>query len=257
MNPKGYKEVYLERHGRPQAITLEAYVQIQAIIEASLICVYCLKGHTKENPQVAEKVCLGCFLKRRTNSPTNLSFVSEVPSEYAERYGYKVYTFTDREGFLYLTDSHRKINEPLERSISATLRHYGYAVPEQYTLKSGKMVDLNAHSWRSIYGDFKSSPVVMATYHEYYGDHLDASFLLYKDGTIVEFSRRKKQHRTWYEQAKAEIEATYKPHQGYVVGIDEDGHPYTAYQLADHHMYEGIVARARQEYAQTHKEEAK
>ncbi len=257
MNPKSYKEVYLERHGRPQAITIQAYEQIQAIIQAHLICVYCCIEYTNERPQVAENVCVGCFLKHRDQPPRDLTFLGEIASAYAERYGYKVYTFRDREGFLYITDSHRKINEPLERSISATLRHYGYPLPEHYTLKTGKAVDLNAHSWRNIYGDFKSSPVVMATYHEYYGDHLNTAFLLYRDGTMIEFSRRKKQHRTWYEQVKAEIEATYRPHQGYVVGTDEDGHPYTSYQLADHHMYEGIVARASHEYTQTHKEEAK
>ncbi len=253
MNPKGYKEVYLERHGRPQAITLQAYEQIQAIIQAHLICTYCCVGYTDANPQVAENVCVACFLKHRDQPPRDLTFLGEVASEYAERYGYKVYTFMDSKGFLYITDSHRKINEPLERSISATLRHFGYAVPEHYALKTGKTVDLNAHSWRNIYGDFQRSPVVMATYHEYYGDHLATAFLLYRDGTIVEFTRRKGKLRQWYNEAKAEIETTYKPNQGYVVGTDEDGHPYTSYQLAEHHMYEGIVARARHEYTRTHK----
>lgn len=248
------KDIYLEHHGRPHTIPLAVYEQIKALVQASLVCQYCTKQYTAENPMVVENVCLGCFLKHRDMPPRDLTFLGEVASDYAERYGYKVYKFTDRKGFIYITDSHRKISDPIEQSISATLRHYGFPVPEQYTLKSGKTVDLNAHSWRSIYGDFHTSPVVMATYHEYYGDHLATAFLLYRDGTSVEFTRRKKQHRTWYEQAKAEIEATYRPHQGYVVGTDSEGRPYTAYQLNDHHMYEGIVARARQEYTQTHKE---
>ncbi len=215
---------------------------------------YCCNGYTAESPQVAENVCLGCFLKHRDSPPRDLTFLGEVPSDYAERYGYKVYKFKDRRGFLYITDSHRKISDPLEESISATLKHYGYPVPEQYSLKTGKTVDLNAHSWRSIYGDFITSPVVMATYHEYYGDHLDTAFLLYRDGTSVEFTRRKKQLRTWYEEAKADIEATHRPNQGYIVGTDGDGHPYTSYQLYDHHMYPGIVKRAVAAYNQTHKE---
>ncbi len=215
---------------------------------------YCCNGYTDANPQLAENVCLACSLKHPDTQPRDLTFLGEIPSEYAERSGYKVYRFKDRKGFIYITDSHRKINEPIKQDISATLRYYGYAVPEQYTLKTGKTVDLSTLSWRSIYGDFQSSPVVMATYREYYGDHIATAFLLYRDGVIDEFTRRKKQHRTWYEQAKQEIEATYKPHQGYIVGTD-DGHPSTAYQLAEHHMYPGIVARAQQGYNQTHKDD--
>jgi len=247
-----YKEIYLESRGHPHAITLEAYEQIIAIIKAHLICVYCLKGYTKENPQVAENVCLGCFLKRRTNSPTNLRFVNEVPSEYAERHGYKIYKFMNAQGFVYITNSHRKLNDTIDQDNRATLLHYGYQVPEHYTTnKGGKEVDLNTNSWSAIYGDFQTSPVVLATYHETYGDHLDAVFLLYRDREPVEFTRRKKQHRTWYDEAKAEIEATYRPNQGYIVGSGLDEYDRTVYQLYDHHMYPGIVARASHEYTQT------
>src|SRR5438105_10865027 len=154
MNPKGYQEIYLDYHGHPQAITPQAYEQIVAIIKAHLICVYCCNGYSQENPQVAENVCLGCFLKARTNSPTDLTFVGEVPSEYAERYGYQVYTFMDGQGYVYLTNSQNKLNDRLDRDIRQTLLHYGYSVPERYTLKGGREVDLNAHSWLSIIGDF-------------------------------------------------------------------------------------------------------
>src|SRR5713101_898380 len=256
VNPKDYKEVYLEhRDHHPQAITLEAYEQIIAIIKANLICTYCCKGYTDQRPQIAENVCLACFFTHRDQPPSDLTFLGEVPSEYADRYGYKIYKFKDRKGFLYTIDSHSKINEPLDQSISATLRHYGYTVPEHYTLKTGKTVDLAANCWRSIYGDFQTSPVVIATYKEYYGDHIDNVSLLYRDGTNDEYTRRKKQLRTWYEETKAEIEATYKPHQGYIVGTDADGRPHTTYQLGEHHMYEGIVARAVAECHQTHKED--
>lgn len=248
-----YKEIYLEGTSHPIAITPQAYEQIVAIIKANLICAYCLKGYTQENPQVAENVCKACFLKHRTNTPTNLIFVSEVPSEWAERYGYTIYKFVDPQGYVYQTDSHRKLNDTIERNIRATLLHYGYKVPEHYTLKGGKEVDLNTFSWSAIYGDFKTSPVVMATYHENYGDHIDTAFLLYRNRDPVEFTRRKKQMRDWYDEAKAEIEATYKPHQGYIVGKDPDGELLTVYQLYDHHMYLGIVARACEAYG---KEEA-
>jgi len=248
-----YKEVYLEYHGHPQAITPQAYEQIRAIIKAHLICVYCLHGYTQANPCVAENVCLACFLKRRTNSPTNLIFVGEIPSEYAERYGYKIYQFVDPDGYVYITNSHNKLNDSLERDIRATLVHYGYHVPERYTLKSGTEVDLNTYSWRSIYGDFQTSPVIMATYHEYYGDHIATAFVLYRDRDPLEFSKRKNPTRQWYLASKAELVATYTPHEGYIVGTGAEGEDQTAYQLSDSHLYPGIVARARSAYEQENK----
>src|SRR5438876_588571 len=158
-----YKEIYLESTSHPLAITPQAYEQIVAIAQAHRLCTSCLKGYTQENPCVAENVCLGCFLKRRTNPPTNLTFVGEVPSEYAERYGYKIYQFVDPQGFVYIFNSHQKLNDTIEQDIRATLLHYGFTVPEQYTLKSGKVVDLNGFSWHTIHGDFHTSPVVLAT----------------------------------------------------------------------------------------------
>jgi hypothetical protein len=248
-----YKEIYLESTGHPLAITPQAYEQIVVIAQAHSICTYCFKGYTQENPCVAENVCLGCFLKRRTNSPTNLIFVGEVPSEYAQRYGYQVYKFVDPQGYVYITHSHNKLNDKIEQDIRATLLHYGFRVPEHYILKSGTEVDLNTYSWRRIYGDFHTSPVVIATYHEYYGDHLTTAFVLYRDRDPLEVSKRKNPTRQWYLESKAAIEATYTPLHGYIVGTGADGEDRTAYQLSDHHFYPGIVARARHTYDQENK----
>jgi hypothetical protein len=66
----------------------------------------------------------------------------------------------------------------------------------------------------------------------------------------LEFTRRKNPMRQWYNEAKAEIEATYQPHIGYVVSSGQEGEDRTAYQLYDHHLYPGIVARACQAYDQ-------
>lgn len=256
MSPKGYKEVYLDYHGHPQAITLEAYEQISAIITANLICMYCCNGYTDANPQIAENVCLACFLKHRDTPPRDLSFLGAVPSEYAERYGYKIFKFVDAQGYVYLINSHQKLNDSLAQDIHATLVHYGFTVPERYTLKQGEAVALSAHAWSRIYGDFKTSPVILATYHETYDNHLATAFLLYRDRDPLELSKRKNPTRHWYLASKAAIEATYQPHQGYIVGTGADGEDRTAYQLYDYHLYPGIVALAQQEYTQTHTENA-
>lgn len=246
-----YKLIYLESTSHPLAITPQAYEQIATIAKAHLICTHCLNGYTQDNPQVAENVCLACFTKwRQRNNQTSLTFVGEVPSEYAQRYGYKVFKFLDSQGYVYLRNSQQKHNDSMEQEIHVTLLHYGFIVPERYTLKSGTMVDLTVHSWRVIYGDFRSWPVVLATYREYYGDQNDTAFLLYRDREPLEISKRRNPTRQWYQESKAELEATYTERRGYIVGTDVDGEPHTAYHLYDSHMYPGIVARAKKEYDQ-------
>jgi hypothetical protein len=247
-----YKEIFLESTSHPVAITPEAYEQIVVIAQANRLCAHCLKGYTQANLQVSENVCLACFQKRRAkDNQTQLTFAGTVPSEYAERYGYQVCKFLDQQGYVYLTTSHHRLNDTIERDIRATLVHYGFTVPQRYTLKGGKEVDLNTYSWRAIYGGFTTSPVVVATYHEYYGDHVDAAFLLYRDREPLEFSKTRNPVRLWYREAKAAIEATYTPHQGYIVGTGVEGEDRTAYHLYDHHLYPGIVARARSAYEQS------
>ncbi len=249
MSPKEYKEVYLEyRDHHPQAITLEAYEQIVEIIKTNLICMYCCKGYTDQMPQVAENVCLACFLKHRDSPPSDLTFVGEASSDFDREHGYKRYKFLDSRGFVYLRYSTDGINDTWERDIRATLMHYSFTVPDAYTLKTGSVVALVASAWKQIYGDFKTFPVLLVTYSEYYGNHIKAVWLLYKDGTYVEFTRRVKKLRTWYDEAKAEIVATWKPYQGYVVSTGADGEDRTAYTIEDHHLYPGIVARATAAY---------
>lgn len=247
---EGYKEIYLEYRSRPYIVTPQAYEQVKAIIQASLICKFCLRAYSEANPQVAENVCLGCFLLHRDVPPRDLTFVGEATSEYAIRSGYKTYKFLDSQGYVYLIHSTNPITDPLNRDIAATLRHYGYTPPEKYTLKGGTEVDLETGSWRTMYGDFKTIPVLLVTYKEYYGNHLEAEFMLYRDGTSVEFTKRKNPMRQWYNEAKAEIEATYKPNQGYIVSTGLDGEDRTSYRLYDSHMYPGIVARACLAYEQ-------
>jgi hypothetical protein len=256
MKEKGYKEVYLDYRGHPFAITIEAYEQIHAIIQAHLICRFCRQGYSETNPMVAENVCLVCFLKYRESPPRDLTFEGEVISEYGKRYGYITHKFLDRKGYVYLMHTTRLINDSLNADICETLVHYGFRVPTTYTLKGGSVVDLVESAWSRIYGDFQKSPVVIATYHESYDNHIDTLFLLYRDRDPVEFSRRKKQHRMWYEEAKAELEATYTPHIGYVVSSGQDGEDRTSYQLYDYHMYPGIISRAVAEYNQTHQKQA-
>jgi hypothetical protein len=76
-----YKLVYLDNVSHPVAVSVCAYEQIKEIVVASMLCTGCYLPYTEERPQVAENVCLACFLAKRTNDPTDLRFAGEVPSE--------------------------------------------------------------------------------------------------------------------------------------------------------------------------------
>lgn len=247
-----YKEIYLDYRSHPITITPAAYEQIAALVRASMICKFCTKGYTDANPMVVENVCLGCFLKHRDAPPRDLAFVGEVTSEYAARYNYKTYKFLDSRGYVYLIHSSSQLQDSLSQDTRATVMHYGFKVPETYVTKSGTTVELETGSWVSIYGDFKTSPVILVRYHEYYGNHIETAFLLYRDREPVEFTRRKNPTRQWYNEAKAQIEATKTPNRGYIISTGADGEDRTTYQIEDHHVYPGIVARAAAEYNKAH-----
>ncbi len=255
MNPKGYAEFYLESRSRPIAIRPDVYQQIVSLARQAMICVYCYQGYTLANPMVVRNVCLGCFAPHRERPPRDLSYEKEVTDEYGKQHGYQSFLFLDSKGYGYVVSNTEDINDNLSPDIAETLRFYGFPVPTTYTLKGGLTVELEGGSaWNRIYGNFQTSPVVIATYRQRYGNHLQATYLLYRDGTVVEFSRRIKKLRTWFDEAKAELEATYQPNQGYIVSPGEHGEDRTAYTLEESHMYPGIVARASHEYTQTHKE---
>lgn len=246
-----YKEVYLDYRGRAYTITPQAYEQINAIIQASLICQFCYKGYTTKNPQVAENVCLSCYLvQKKDNLPKGFHFVGEVLYKDSLKRSYKTYKFVDARGYVYLIHNNGTVKDSINEDITATLEHHGFRIPKTYTLKDGRTVklDYTEKGWRKIYGDFTTSPVVLVTYKEYYGNKIETAFLLYLDREPLEFSKRKNPMRLWYNEAKAEIEATYKPHQGYIVGTGADEEDKTAFQLYEHHMYPGVVGRARQAY---------
>lgn len=250
---KGFKEIYLDYRSHPYTVTVEAYEQIKAIIEGSLICSMCSKSYTQENPMIAVNVCLSCFLqdKRAYNQlPDGFRLVSEVPTDDPHR-DYKTYKFVDRKGYVYLLHTTRTLRDNLETDISQTLTHYGYRLPVTYTLKDGRTVELQ-DAWRRMYGDFTKSPVVLVTYQEYYGNHISTTFLLYRDREPLEFSKRKNPVRQWYLDEKAAIEATWQQGVGYIIGRGLDDEDRTAYQLFDSHLYPGIVRRATNAYYREH-----
>src|SRR5260370_8308575 len=79
-------------------------------------------------------------------------------------------------------------------------------VPETVT-RNGAERRLDRSSW-SIYGDFQHHPVIVVKYHEYYGDHLETAFFVYKDKLAVEVNTRQKAVHQLFRQARQQLKAT-------------------------------------------------
>jgi len=253
-----HKKIWLESgSSRPITITPEAFERIQAIVATERICSLGNHRYTPENPMVAENVCLQCFLQHIDSPARYMSYIGEVTNEHAERSGYKISQFIDRRGYIHLALSWYGFRQTLDCSIPDTLAYHGFLVPTSHE-KNGKVSPLRHDNWRAIYGDFRKkeyteeeNPVVMATYHDRY-ESLDLVYLLYRNGTFVEFTNRRGEMRTWYNEVKAAIVATYQERSGYVVGTGQDGEDRTVYTLEDRHLYPGIIRKANEQYRHAH-----
>lgn len=227
----GSKHVYIvyvdEYHSHPLAISRNAFEQISAIAAANRVCQVCASPYTKENPMVVRNTCLACFMRSevvRREKP--LTFTGEAGKDSA---GDMQYQFIDADGYLYQVDSGSECTQ-LQRDIYQTLLHWGFRLPETVS-RNGHERSLNDHSW-SIYGDFRTNPVIVCKYHEYYGDHLEAVFLVYKDTLAVEVNKRLKAIQQLFQKARAHIEAT-RDEQGYYHYGDE----YTTSHPEESHLY--------------------
>lgn len=222
------KIVYLdEYHSHPLAISLSAYQQIKALAAEHQVCQRCAASYTKQNPMVVRNACLRCFMQSdAVRQVKQLGFIGESGKDSS---GDTLYTFIDPDGYIYLTDSGSEYRN-LDRSIYDTLLHWGFMLPETIT-RNDKEKKLDNSSWY-IYGDFRNNPVIVCTYHEYYGDHLEAVFLIYKDTLAVEVNKRLKAIQQLFKKARAHIEATRDEQGRYHYGDD-----YTTYHIEDSHLY--------------------
>jgi len=155
-----------------------------------------------------------------------LAFAGEFGQDHSRD---TLYKFIDADGYIYLTDSGSETTK-LDRSPYSTLLHWGFSVPEKIT-RNEKEKQLTSSSWY-IYGDFRNNPVIVCKYHEYYGDHLEVVFLVYKDKLAVEVNKRLKAIQQLFQQARARIEATRDGQ-----GLYHYGDGYTTYHLEESHLY--------------------
>jgi hypothetical protein len=231
LSHKQVRIVYVdEYHAHPLAISLSAFEQINAIAAANRVCQVCASPYAQENPMVVRNTCLACFLRSElVKRENNLAFVGASGIDTA---GDTQYTFIDSDGYIFLSDSGSETTK-LERDIYQTLLYWGFKLPETVN-RNGIERRLNDRAW-SIYGDFRQLPVIVVKYKEYYGEHTEAVFFVYKDKLAVEVNKRLKAVQQVFQQARAQIEATRDGQGRYHYG---DG--YTTYHIEESHLYPAI-----------------
>jgi hypothetical protein len=203
-NSQNVKIVFLDGdHAHPLAISPSAFEQIKAITAANQVCQVCASPYVKRNPMVVRNTCLHCFMQSdvvKREKP--LSIVGEFGRDLK---GVRQYKFLDSDGYVYLTDSGSETTR-LERSIHATLMHWGFRLPES-VIRNERTIALDTHSWH-IYGNFRINPVIVCRYKEYYGTHLEAVFFVYKYAPGVEINKRLRVVQQLFQQARAQLEGT-------------------------------------------------
>jgi hypothetical protein len=218
------KSVYLDYHGRSWTITDEAFRQIAELIQANCICETCKEGYTEENPQVAQNICLVCFLLREQRH--GITFLDEVGGNFR---------FIDPKGEIRISD----IDSTESRiSIAQTILYHGFPLPQSIML-DGIAKILSEWSWR-IHGAIERSCMVLEYGSSYGGESY--WFLAYKNGSFVELNKRKKTHRDLLQRAKNQIEAS-RDKQGYYHIGDR-----SFYGLYDTTIYEVLAEIASIEF---------
>lgn len=228
MSNKQVRIVYVdEYHSRPVSISIEAFEQINQIVRENMVCQVCASCYSKRNPMVVRNTCLHCFMQSEmVKREKCLSIVGEFGRDSA---GDKQYRFVDADGYVFLTDSGSETTR-LERDIYQTLLYWGFKLPETVT-RNGQEKNLNDRAW-SIYGNFRELPVIVIKYKEYYGDHTEALFFVYKDRLAVEVNKRLKAVSQVFKQARMQLEATKDRLGQYHYGDD-----HVTFQLEESHLY--------------------
>lgn len=114
------KYVYLDHKGNEFSITDEAYVIVETIIKANLLCRFCQRPYTFDRPMVARNKCLSCFFT--SHAQAGLRYTGE---HYAAPYG-ETYLFLDMDGYVYLSYDSSEDGNNLYKSVYDTMLYWGF-----------------------------------------------------------------------------------------------------------------------------------
>ena len=192
------KYIYLDSKYNEFTIDDDTYEQIAALVRASKQCTHDyhnVHGYSLDNPCVGKGICLQHLLERQGNLE-----ILDSPETNSD--GQHFYRFIDKQGVVYT--STEDVSTEASRNTSETLAYYGFTPPLK-VVSRGKSVDFYSH-YASLYGDLRTASVIVLTYNQY-SDKVKGLFLLYKNGSPKELSRKS----DLYRNADTLVEASKTP----------------------------------------------
>jgi hypothetical protein len=228
------KTIYLDQwHTSPLIISDEGFAHISSLISQYLVCGTCEQAYSQQNPQVGQNICLSCLVMRQHD----LTYVG--PGEPDEA-GRAIFIFLDKEGYVY--SSIAGASEKAVKDVYRTMVHWGFPVPTTYTTAQGE-IPLHRSDWR-LHGDLWEASVIVA---EYEGHRPSLAFLLYKEGTYKELSKRDSETKWLLQRARETINATRGQDGRYHVGA------YPTYTIFDSQVYAVVSAMESAVYEVQHR----
>jgi hypothetical protein len=178
------KEIYLAKHSKPVSIDDGAYERILEIVQASKVCSLCEKPYSQNNPCVVRNTCKLCLSR---NYP-HLDYAGTDTSG-----AHITYHWRDARGYIHLSD---EVSDEATQDQYATALYYGFPVPNEY---QGQ--ELEKRHWY-IHGNFRENQAIILRFYRPWGNHLIVTFLVYKDGTVIELNKRKKNIQKLFQAAR-------------------------------------------------------
>jgi hypothetical protein len=173
--------VYLDNKYNEYWLDEEAYEQIVQLVKDNKHCMHNYRDrhpYTAENPCVGKNICLKHLLQKQQNL-SHLDVTRETSDHHT------IYYFTDSKGKIYT--STEDSSEEAKEDMLETLSYYGFKHPEKVESR-GKSVDFYSY-YAALYGDLLTASVVVLSYHQH-NEKVKGLFLLYKDGTHKELTKR-------------------------------------------------------------------
>jgi hypothetical protein len=235
--------IYLERASSYEyKVSPEGYAAILEILRTKAVCAQCGDYYSPHNPQIAGLLCLSCFLSRNTHLQYQGLLDPAMQGLGQGRYASahrEQFMFLDKAGHLHTTEAGAGASESATENIAMTLFYWHFPRPQE-ARKNGKPVELSDIGWH-IYGDVRGDEIILLQYgSKWYGN--EALFLVRRGGPAIQVSMRRPVHRALLEQARAELEATYReePEKGYYF---EGGHHF---YVSEENIYRRVARRVNE-----------
>lgn len=187
------KTVYLGTIARSITVSDSAFSMIEELALQNAVCRVCDKPYEEARPEVAQNLCLVCFVTQ-VYKDDHLSYMEAgEPDEN----GIRQFIFMGDKGYLF--SSSARDNYP-QVDIAATIKRWGFSLPDRVTL-GNRTVLLTNTAW-SIYGDIRVNCVIVVECRK---DEEDFPFVCYKHGESVYLDKTKGNTKKLYHEARRQL----------------------------------------------------